>query len=659
MSKQSSNATFSTAIQTMISMSPPLKRHRSRFPLFDSAQRASFSNSSKTFAAASATNTSYSGYPDVEQDTLADLSTCENPEDVVAIETVVGKGSFGKVYKGRIRRTNKVCAIKQVSLEDEDDIDEIALEVNFLSSLRCPYITEYYGSVVDNRDATLWIIMEYCGGGSCADILKVDDFREDQIAVVMRDTLRGLEYLHSQRKIHRDIKAANILLTTEGDVKLADFGVSGEMSLSVKKMQSFVGTPYWMAPEVICKSGYDYKADIWSLAITAIELTDGSPPLSSMSPMKALAVIPDSEQPRLGPGVYSDAFRDFVAACLNKDPSLRPTARELMSFKFVRTTRRPSILIPLINQTRKFVRKVRPAQRRVLNAPPYSEEQTAWDFSDTTSPSPMVSAVSGSTFATACTDVDDSEEDMIEYKGLGQGLGHDVRLVHGVSGSSSASPVHRASAMTRIETRPDEQYPAAGVSTVMRTPSALSGATTSAETPSRGFPGAPHPTPRLPSAQLPQRQLAHHYPDQFRAQLLSQLLSIEQEFPGMSEELLVEVCNSSPSRGPYSAISPPPSGSSSPGRAGYNVGNRPYGQFNQSGLISPCPRSPLMPSSPFPRSTSPLKRTHSAYVRPSAGCPPSPGREHCLREVDGREGYYPVTPPPGPRCQPSRIDAKW
>lgn len=678
MSKHSSSATFSTALQT-INMSPPLRKHRSRFPLFDSVQRASYSYSSKNTTNPNTPSANVTGYCDnnnsnhnnvLDPDTQDELSRCHNPDEVVALDIVLGKGSFGKVYKGRIRKTNHVCAVKQVNLDEEDDIDEIALEVNFLASLRCPYITEYYGSVVDNRDYTLWILMEYCGGGSCADLIKSQPFREDHIAVVMRDTLRGLEYLHKQRKVHRDIKAANILLTTEGDVKLADFGVSGEMGLSIKKMRSFVGTPYWMAPEVISKAGYDYKADIWSLGITALELADGSPPLSGLSPMKALTVIPDRECPSLPSGNhFTELFREFIDACMCKDPDNRPSASQLLTLKFVRTTKRPSILVPLIQQHQKFVRKLKPAQKRVLNAPPYKDEQTAWDFSsDATTPSPLISAVSASTFTTAYTDAEQhQDEGDVGYWAMKEGEkeqlpGYPPQPINGVSRAPGVSQIeirpdssqstalfmHHPEKRARYETPP----PSSPVSTVLQTTPVR------AETHLRS--SQQHAFPQFTPNQSPQRSPSL-YPDQKRAQLLSHLLSIEQEYPGISEELLVQVCNSSP-RGPFSALSPPMSamsGASSPGRAGMNAGSRPYGAFHQSGIITPLPRSPLTAAtsaSPHlaPTSSSPLKRTHSVFHKFGSSSP-----KGATADVS-KEGYYPVTPPPGPRCQPSRVDVtKW
>lgn len=245
----------------------------------------------------------------------------------------LGNGAFGTVWKARHKSSKEFVAVKQIDLESSfEDIVEIQSEIAVLAGCQSEQITKYYDSFVTGF--RLWIIMEYMSGGSALDLVQHGSLTETQTAAVCHEVLLGLIYLHQQGKIHRDIKAANILLSSSGRVKLADFGVAAQLSSNMSRRHTCVGTPFWMAPEVIKQAAYDFKADIWSLGITAIELLTGEPPLSDFHPMRVIFLIPKSSPPTLE-GNFSSNCKDFVVKCLQKDPALRQSARDLLQHPFI------------------------------------------------------------------------------------------------------------------------------------------------------------------------------------------------------------------------------------------------------------------------------------------------------------------------------------
>uniref|UniRef100_H2UXT2 non-specific serine/threonine protein kinase n=1 Tax=Takifugu rubripes TaxID=31033 RepID=H2UXT2_TAKRU len=261
---------------------------------------------------------------------------------------VVGNGTYGQVYKGRHVKTGQLAAIKVMDVTEEEE-EEIKAEINMLKKYsHHRNIATYYGAFVKKsppgHDDQLWLVMEFCGAGSVTDLVKNtkgSSLKEDWIAYICREILRGLSHLHAHKVIHRDIKGQNVLLTENAEVKLVDFGVSAQLDRTVGRRNTFIGTPYWMAPEVIAcdenpDSTYDYRSDIWSLGITAIEMAEGAPPLCDMHPMRALFLIPRNPPPKLKSKKWSKKFIDFIEGCLVKTYPSRPSTEQLLKHSFIR-----------------------------------------------------------------------------------------------------------------------------------------------------------------------------------------------------------------------------------------------------------------------------------------------------------------------------------
>ncbi|XP_035287878.1 serine/threonine-protein kinase PAK 1-like [Anguilla rostrata] len=347
-----------TSPPTKDASTSPHTRDAATSPIFPTAERNSPnlpSSSSSTSAPTLPSNTDKIKKKKMSDEEILDklrsIVSVGDPKKKYTHFEKIGQGASGTVYTAIDVATGQEVAIKQMNLQQQPKKELIINEILVMRENKNPNIVNYLDSYLVGDE--LWVVMEYLAGGSLTDVVTETCMDEAQIAAVCRECLQALEFLHSSQVIHRDIKSDNILLGMDGSVKLTDFGFCAQITPEQSKRSTMVGTPYWMAPEVVTRKAYGPKVDIWSLGIMAIEMIEGEPPYLNENPLRALYLIATNGTPELqNPERLSVIFRDFLKCCLEMDVERRGSAKELLQHQFLKAAKPLSSLIPLIIATK-------------------------------------------------------------------------------------------------------------------------------------------------------------------------------------------------------------------------------------------------------------------------------------------------------------------
>jgi len=290
---------------------------------------------------------------------LNDLVNNAPARDLYKNLKLIGEGAAGEVYVAQNKNGQRV-AIKKMPINSEN-VKLLCTEINIMRESHHPNIVEYNDSFIVEGNF-LWVVMELMDGGCLTDVLEQFDvvkMNEQQISYVCLQTLNALSYIHQNHRIHRDIKSDNILLNSKGEVKIADFGYAAQLTQDKQKRNTVVGTPYWMAPELIRGNDYGIKVDIWSLGIMVLEMLEGQPPYMSFPPLRALFLITTKGIPPLqNPEKWSQELRQFYQRCVEKDVELRPDSNELLTYQFLKLACGPEEFAPLIEQERRAAQMI-------------------------------------------------------------------------------------------------------------------------------------------------------------------------------------------------------------------------------------------------------------------------------------------------------------